>query len=320
MAPFVVDLSASNPFRPVDWRHRLAAERVASGRVFPRVWDPATLEIASYLRRAEGAAQSCRLAAEFPSFHLAYAIYRDADPGPGLRYALEARLLTGSEAADIAAALGTDAAVVSSYQAAFFDVGDRLGKVDFIMRRVIDPPAHEEYQFRNSGWKLLGYLGGNEALERLFPPDRQNGFDGVMSAELDATRLALTGRMRWLLEHKSDLDPRLVKQWPEIVGLIRKESDPVKTDYERNVEQFLMGMPLQILEKSDVLNNPEYQKAYELRANEQMLQAAGLPVPGLEELDELERKLAGGQKQNPPAAKAADLPASEQAFDEDPFS
>ena len=53
MAPFVVDLSASNPFRPVDWRHRLAAERVASGRVFPRLWDPATLEIASYLRRAE---------------------------------------------------------------------------------------------------------------------------------------------------------------------------------------------------------------------------------------------------------------------------
>ena len=32
--------------------------------------------------------------------------------------------------------------------------------------------------------------------------------------------------------------------------------------------------------------------------DEQMLQAAGLPVPGLDELDELERKLAGGQKQN----------------------
>ena len=141
-----------------------------------------------------------------------------------------------------------------------------------------------------------------------------------MSAELDATRLALTGRMRWLLEHKSDLDPRLVKQWPEIVGLIRKESDPVKTDYERNVEQFFMGMPMQILEKSDVLNNPEFQTVYELRPDEQMLQAAGLPVPGLEALDELERKLAGGQKLNPPAAKAADLPPSEQAFDEGPFS
>ena len=119
------------------------------------------------------------MAAEFPSLHLAYAIYRDADPG--LRYALEARLLTGSEAADIAAALGSDAAVVSSYQAAFFDVGDRLGKVDFIMRRVIDPPAHEAYEFRNNGTKLLAYLGGVEALERLFRPDCQNGFDGVIA-------------------------------------------------------------------------------------------------------------------------------------------
>jgi hypothetical protein len=319
VVPSVVDLNASNPFRPVDWRHRLAVDRVASGRAFPRrTWDAATLEIASYLGRAGRAVDPRRLAAEFPSFHLAYGIYRDADPG--LRYALEARLLTRGEAADIADSLGTDAAVVTSYQAAFFDVGDRRGKIDFIMRRVIDPPANEAYQFRNSGWKLLGYLGGVEALERVFHPDRQNGFDSVMSAERDATALALTGRMHWLVEHKSELDPRLVIRWPEIIGLIRKDGNSVRTDYERNVEQFLMSMPMQILEKSDVLNDPELQKAFELRASEQLLQAEGLPVPGLEFVEELERKFAGAQKQNPPAAKAADLPPSEQAYDEDPFS
>ena len=97
MATSVFDLSASNPIRPVDWRYRLAAERVASGLAFPRLaWDPATFEIASYLRRAERDAHSRRLAADFSSFHWAYAIYRDADPG--LRYALEARLLTRREA------------------------------------------------------------------------------------------------------------------------------------------------------------------------------------------------------------------------------
>ena len=94
----------------------------------------------------------------------------------------------------------------------------------------------------------------------------------------------------------------------------------MQTDYERNVEQFLMSMPMQILEKSDVLNDPELQKAYELRASmNKSLQAAGLPVPGLECVEELERKLAGGQKQNPPAAKAADLPTFEQPPFEDPF-
>ena len=319
VVPSAFDLNASNPFRTVDWRYRLAADRVASGLAFPRpTWDTATLETATYLRRAGRGADPRRLAAEFPNFHLAYGIYRDADPG--LRYALEARLLTRVEAADIADALGTDAAVIASFQAAFFNVGDRLGKTDFIMRRVIDPPAHEAYQFRNSGWKLLAYLGGAEALERLFHPDRQNGFDSVMSAERDATALALTGRMHWLVEHKSELDPRLVIRWPEIIGLIRKEGDPVQTDYERNVEQMLMSIPLQILEKADVRNNPEFQKPYELRADDQMLQAAGLPVPGLEHLEELERKLASRQKLNPPAANAADLPPSEQAFDEDPFS
>ena len=318
VVPSVVDLNARNPFRPVDWRHRLAADRVASGLAFPRsTWDTATLENATYLRRAGRGADPRRLAAEFSSFHLAYGIYQDADPG--LRFALEARLLTRSEAADIADALGTDAAVVRSYQAAFFDVSDRLDKIDFIMRRVIDPPANEAYQFRDSGWKLLGYFGGVEALERVFHPDRQNGFDSVMSAERDATTLALTGRMHWLVEHKSELDPRLVMQWPEIIGLIRKKGDPVRTDYERNVEEFLKNMPMQILEKSDVLNDPEFQKTLELRADEQMLQAEGLPVPGLEFVEELERKLAGAQKQNPPAAKAADLPTFEQPPFEDPF-
>ncbi len=318
IVPSVVELNARNPFRPVDWRHRLAADRVASGRAFPRsTWDTATLESATYLRRAGRGADPRRLAAEFPSFHLAYGIYRDADPG--LRFALEARLLTRSETADIADALGADAAVVTSYQAAFFDVGDRLGKTDFIMQRVINPQADEPFEFRDSVWKLAAYFGGAEALDRILCPDREGGFDGLMSAERDATALALAGRMRWLVQHTPDLDPRLVIHWPEIVGLIGKGRAPVQTDYERNVKQFLLGMPMEILEKSEVMNDPEFQKAYELRASEQMLLAEGLPVPGLEHLEELDRKLKGGQQLNPPAANAADLPTFEQPPFEDPF-
>ncbi len=107
--------------------------------------------------------------------------------------------------------------------------------------------------------------------------------------------------------------------WPEIVGFIRKDGNPARTDYERNVEQMLMGMPMQILDKSELLNDPKLQMAHELRANEQMLQAAGFPVAGLEELEEFAREFAGGQKQTPPAAKAADLPTFEQPPCEDPF-
>ncbi len=313
------NLDASNPFRPVDWRIQLAERRVASGLAFPRsTWDTATLEIATYLRRAGRGADPRRLTADFPSLHRAFEIHRH--PDPGLRFALEARLLTRSEAADIADALGADAAVVTSYQAAFFDVGDRLGKTDFITQRVINPQADGPFEFRDSVWKLAAYFGGAEALDRILCPDREGGFDGLMSAERDATALALASRMRWLAQHKSELDPRLVIHWPEIVGLIGKGRAPVRTDYERNVEQMLLGMPMEILEKADLLNDPEFQKAYELRASEQMLQAEGLPVPGLEYLEELDRKLAGGQKLNSPAANAADLPPSEQAFDEDPFS
>jgi hypothetical protein len=115
------------------------------------------------------------------------------------------------------------------------------------------------------------------------------------------------------------LDPRLVIRWPEIIGLIRKDGNPARTDYERNVQQMLMDIPMQILDKSELLNHPELQTAHELRANDQMLQAAGFPVEGLEELEEFAREYARGQKPNPPAAKAADLPTFEEPPFEDPF-
>ncbi len=197
-----VNLSANNPLRPTNWRYQAAVERVATGNAFPRQrWDNETYAVGTYLRRAGREADPRRLAAEFPALHSAFGIYQHADPG--LRYALEARLLTGTEASIVATSLGTDAAVVESYQAVFFDVGDRLDSVGYIMHRLVNPKANEPYEFRNHGWKLLGYVGGAGALSRLLNPDRVNGFEGAMQTHRTATKFALANRMRWLVERGS---------------------------------------------------------------------------------------------------------------------
>ena len=224
--PSVFDLNASNPFRPVDWRHRLAADRVASGLAFPRrTWDAATLEIASYLRRAEGDAHSRRLAAEFPSFHLAYGIYRDADPG--LRFALEARLLTRGEAADIADSLGTDAAVM------------RIVPGGLLRCR---RPARQDRFHHAAGDRPPSRRGvpiPRRRLEAARLPRRRRGARASVPSrspewfrQRHERRAGRNACLPWRAEcggcvqHKSDLDPRLVIHWPEIVGLIRKERAP----------------------------------------------------------------------------------------------
>jgi hypothetical protein len=296
-----VDLSANNPLRPAAWRYQAAVERVATGKAFPRLlWDTETHEVATYLRRAGREADPRRLAAEFRALHTAFGIYQHADPG--LRYALEARLLTGTEASFVATSLGTDAAVVESYHAAFFDVSDRLTSVGYIMHRVVNPSADEPYQFRDRGWKLLAYVGGAGALSRLISPDRVSGFDGAMQTNRTATKFALADRMRWLFERGSELDPRLLGDWPTIVGLITGEEE--LSEYARIVHEMVMNTPMQILDKAEIKNIPELQTRFELRAHQVELLANGFPIPDLEELEKFEWPSPNRDRPHPAAAAA----------------
>ena len=301
----LVDLSAGNPLRPADWRYQAAADRVATGKAFPRLtWDNETYEVATYLRRAGRGTDPGRLAAEFPALHAAFGIYQHADPQ--LRYALEAQLLTGDETPDIAAWLGTSADVIEAYHAAFCDVRGRLDNVDFIIQRVVNPKANEPYEYRDSGWKLLAYVGGAEALSPLMDPDRVSGFDGAMRTHRNAMILALGDRMRWLVERGRDLDPRLIRDWPTIVGCItnKKTKDSKPSDPERNIVQFFESLPFEMVDEADSKDHPELPTTVKLRPKGQMPVAAGSPVPNFEELNNLEVSPPRHDRHDPAAAAA----------------
>ncbi len=300
-----VDLSANNPLRPVDWRYQAAAERVATGKAFPRLtWDNETYAVATYLRRAGRGTDARRLAAEFPALHAAFGI--DQHPDPQLRYALEAQLLTGNETPDIAAWLGTSADVIDAYQAAFFDVRGRLDNVDFIIQRVVNPMANEPYEYRDSGWKLLAYVGGAEALSPLIDPDRAGGFDGALRAHRNATMVALGDRMRWLTERGSELDPRLMRDWPRIIGCItnKKAKNSKPSNPEQNIEQFFESLPYEIVDEADRKDHPELPQKVELRPKGLWPLAAGSPVANIEELNNLELSPPKHDGHDPAAAAA----------------
>ena len=151
-------------------------------------------------------------------------------------------------------------------------------------------------------------VGGAEALSPLSAPDRAGGFDGALRAHRNATMVALADRMRWLAERGSELDPRLMRDWPRIIGCItkKKAKNSKPSDPERNIVQFFESLPLEIVEVegADRKDHPDLPTKFELRPKAQMPLAAGSPVPNFEELNKLELSPPRHDGQDPAAAAA----------------
>jgi hypothetical protein len=280
----VADLNSSDPLRPVAWRYQAAAERVASGLAFRRRdWDRETLETAYYLAGLRRGEAPRRLAAKFPDLHQAIGIF--GDERPELRWALEARVMAAQATADIAAALGVAPLVVAVYEAIFFDAFDRLENVDFVMQRIITRPASESYRFADSGWKLIGYIGGAGALHRILNPRGDDDPDAERTLRRSAT-MAMAARMSWMLARGGELDPRLLRDWPKIVGCLAngKAQNEELSPYVKNMDAILRAIPMEILTEAKVKSDPEFQRGIEMRADEQLRAAFGLPNPEWDEI------------------------------------
>jgi hypothetical protein len=280
----VADYNSSNPLRPVDWRYRAAAERVASGLAFPRRdWDRETLETAYYLAGLRRGEAPRRLAADFPELHIALAIYQDRQRGH--RWALEARLIAGIETASVATSLGVAPAVITTYQSVCFDVDDRLANTDFVIRRILSRPSRESYDYRDSGWKLLGYLGGPEALSQLLGRNSKCELPGIIRGQCSATKLAIADHIRRMVK-SLDWDRRLVQDLPQILGCL-PEAEAID-EYIKTIQQLLFGIKWSVISEADLKKDPELVRPVEMRADEQWLAALGLPNPTWDEVKDLD--------------------------------
>jgi hypothetical protein len=270
-----IDLSATNPLRPADWRYRLALERVAAGLAFPRtLWDYQTLATAIYLDRLRRGEDRRRLAAAFPDLHLAIAIYHDQDRE--YRWALEAQLLAGDALSIVAAKFGVAETVVSSFESVCFDVSDRLDNADFIIPTVVGPQPHEPYEFHNSGWKLLAYLGGPGMLS--FNPVKDSGIGGLVGAHFSTVKFAVSAWMRWRIENGGDCDPRLLRNLARIVRCLddgTDENDPINRRSE-NVKQFFRELRISDERQKLIEKHPDFAGNDKMRATVKSLEAMGL--------------------------------------------
>lgn len=83
------------------------------------------------------------------------------------RWAVEARLLAGESNEQIAARMATDSKVIEAYEAVFFNVRDRLDRLDYIVTVVMADAVTRGLSERQYDllWKLFGYRGGSHVLD-----------------------------------------------------------------------------------------------------------------------------------------------------------
>jgi hypothetical protein len=109
----------------------------------------------------------------------------------GVRDSIETRLLSGQSMAGIAKQVGPAAAVIWLYEKSFFDVADRLGQADFIVRAVIGPaPERSREASERWAWRVIGYFGGSDLLSQLM---RNQGERSSSNRLADMARSAAFG-------------------------------------------------------------------------------------------------------------------------------
>jgi hypothetical protein len=189
----------ADPFRPVDWRWRWAADLLGQGEPVSVADDHAVREAAAFLRAWRGCQDEpdrLRLALEMPALYGAHQLYLAA--GLFAKCQVEARLLTEESYALIAEKCGRDPQVIEAYHKTFFDVRDRLHAEGYVLHQVIGPKAHAGLTEADVDviLKLYAYAGGPlvvDALVRYYrdPPTVPEHPELLGAAELQELRTKL---------------------------------------------------------------------------------------------------------------------------------
>ena len=134
----------NSPFRPVDWRWQLARSALAAGGPGPyaRFVDDGVRRITRLLERAAALGGLAHPDLALLDTDLAAALAIRDDPGRGLRFAIETRILARQDDAAIAAATGVPVGVVAAYAESFYDARPRLDATDHVVAWIIGATWH----------------------------------------------------------------------------------------------------------------------------------------------------------------------------------
>jgi hypothetical protein len=154
---------AGDPFRPIDWRWRLAEQRFRVGRRGEPA-DDLVGQATDYLRRRRRRPNSA--AKYHPEIAVAQSLRLSEQAM--LRWEIEARILAYEPDEEIAGRCGLSAGAVGAYRGLHFDVQDRLDKLFWLPGNPMEPdlPAHPNAKFGRL-MKQVAFRAGPAALDQL---------------------------------------------------------------------------------------------------------------------------------------------------------
>jgi|TARA_R110000824_G_scaffold82768_5_gene207435 hypothetical protein len=139
------DVRLYNPFLRPDWRFdrvlKLVGRVPTPGRTTKLDDDYIRQARAFMLRWRKGENAREQLLTENPGLYYAYMVYDNLHTDPEVRFMLEARLLAGQPADEIADALKTLPQTVSWYERLFFNIKPFLRHHDWIVKHVLLPSS-----------------------------------------------------------------------------------------------------------------------------------------------------------------------------------
>ena len=233
---------AGNPFRDPAWRFSRAAALADQGRAgSPRLEDRVVLQLAAFLTRlncCHNELERRRLVRANSAKSLAIELYRDSRCD--LRCHLEAWILARESDQSIADVLETAPRMVAFYRQYFMDLRGRIDNHAFILGKVIRPDrcctVDDRVNFRHFVLKLLSYLGGRPALERIVgcgtrtPLTLWRGTREIVASFADSAKIAalcaIYGYSSLLRGESGKLDRQWFKELDELVQGVEDTNIP----------------------------------------------------------------------------------------------
>lgn len=162
---------AEDPQRPADWRWARAQWLTSQRSRYARQKDEEDVVLVA--RSYQKLLANCRsdtdhdaLRRKYPGIYWAHRIHETSS---GVRWALEAWLLTGASPSLIVQRNRVTPETLTWYEKLFFSVTDSLACPDYILNVVIGSAVHRGVNDRDYDllWKLFGFLGGVDVLDSM---------------------------------------------------------------------------------------------------------------------------------------------------------
>lgn len=299
--------SLQAPFPPPNRRYLLAKAYLAEG-VLPliRHEDEFTKEIFRYLRAKEAFSQSSRYVQNvlltYPDMTCAFDMHHGKRKF--LRPIVEAYLLSGKETQALAIDLGINQTAVELFKMAFYDIDRYLDHPLCVLSQLVglsDKHGHKSLD-DTALWKLVGYFRGPEALDELLhnargiPEAVDSG--GVNEWLAQQTQTMLYAKRLLAVSHLKPENNKHMALLSQFIGQGERQrkgdtNDSPLTAFEQCLDAMLQEIPWSKGAKDLPAPLQEWAgTAVELRAEEEMLLAAGEKLPELEKLKDFQFPLS----------------------------